>query len=317
MNKNMLIISSIAILLSAGCKTTQTETKPLPWREQSAYFAGVRDPRRFGYSIYQTPDGKIDYRGGCRLHPRQGAVLSMKTDEPLRPVGMLKGNFGFESPLLFDFASVSSWMEFELARKLGAQPIGEGSTHLVKLSGEEIAGCLSIVPTIRLGQLYIENPLVYVRMATGFMGPLARGIEKPELTGVLGWDMLRRFGQIQLNYAKKQIAFLSDEQNYMPDPTKLVATVPLVKHAGVCAVRGTVDGKSALILIDPAGDFEIATDQAAAVSSVQLDAGLTFTSSEMAVSPGGIRIGARLLQRYCVTVCPAGGLIYFEKPDAE
>jgi len=312
MKKTMLICSAAAVLLAAGCKTT--ETKPVTWKEQSAYMAKVKDPRRFGYSIYQTPGG-IDYRGGCRLHPTQVAELPMKAEEPLRPVGMLRGNFGLESPMLFDFTASSSWLEFDLAQKLGAQPVGERSAQLVKLPGEEIAGCLSVVPTLRLNQLYIENPLVYVRLANGPLGSLARGMEKPELKGVIGWDLLKKFEQVYLDYAGKRVVISTAETAYEPDPAFLVAKIPLVKHAGACAVRGAVDGRAGLILIDPAGDFEVATDGAAAVSTVQLDADLIFSAPAIAKSPGGTRIGARLLQNYRVTVCPQTGAVYFEKPD--
>ena len=312
MKTTALILFTSAVLLTAGCKTTE-ETKPVTWGEQQAYMARVKDPRQFGYSIYQTPAG-IDYRGGCRLHPNQVAALSMKAEEPLRPVVMLRGKFGLESPLLFDFTAPSSWMEFDLAQTIGAQPIGEGGAQLVKMPGEEISGCLSVVPALRLDQLYIENPLVCVRLANGPLGMVSRGIETPELKGVIGWDLLKKFGQIQLDYAGKRIVLLTAETAYVPNPAFLVAKIPLVKYAGACVVRGTVDGKAGLILIDPAGDFEVATDGAAAVASVQLDAGLIFSVSAVTNSPGGTRIGARLLQNYTVTVCPPAGVVCFEKP---
>lgn len=313
MKTTALILFTSAVLLAAGCKTT--ETKPVTWNEQQGYMAKVKNPQRFGYSIYQTPAG-FDYRGGSRLHPNQAAELSMKAEEPLRPVGMLRGKFGLASPLLFDFTASSSWMEFDLAQTFGAQPVGEDSAQLVKTPGEEIAGCLSVVPTLRLDQLYIENPLVYVRLANGPLGTVARGIEKPELKAVMGWDLLRMFGRIRLDYPEQKMVLATTETAYVPNPAFLVAKIPLVKYAGACAVRGAVDGKAGLVLIDPAGDFEVATDGAAAVSSVQLGAGLIFSAPAVAKSPGGTRIGARLLQSYIVTVCPQAGVIYFERPSS-
>jgi hypothetical protein len=311
MKTTALILFTSAVLLTAGCKTT--ETKPVTWKEQSAYMAKVRDPQIYGFSIYQTPNG-IEYHGGSRLHPNQVAGLSMKAESPLRPVAMLRGKLGIESPLLFDFTASSSWLEFDTAQSIGAIPVGERSAELVKLPGEEIPGCLSIVPSMRLDQLYIERPLVYVRMANGPLGTVARGIEKPELKGVLGWDLLKKFGQIQLDYPGKRMMLLTTETAYVPNPALLVAKIPLVKYAGACAVRGIVDGKAGLILIDPAGDFEVARDGTAPVSSVQLDAGLIFSAPVVSNSPGGTRIGARLLQNYTVTVCPQAGVVYFEKP---
>jgi hypothetical protein len=311
--KTSLFFLSMLLLLAGACKTT--ETKPVPWKEQSAYLAKVRDPRIYGFSIYQTPGG-IEYRGGGRLHPNQGAVLPMKAKEPLRPVVMLRGNFGMESPILLDFCASASWLEFDLAKTLGAMPVGELEAQLVKRPGEEIAESLSMVPSMRFKQLFIEQPLVYVRMATGPLGPLARGIEEPELKGVIGWDLLKKFEQIQLDYADGKVALLTGGIAYAPDPSQLIAKVSLVKYAGACAVRGLIAGKEGMIFIDPAGDFEVATDGAAAVSSIQLDADLLFSAPAVANSPGGTRIGVRLLQKYKITICPQAGAVYFEKLNA-
>jgi len=81
-------------------------------------------------------------------------------------------------------------------------------------------------------------------------------------------------------------------------------------------VRGLIAGKEGMIFIDPAGDFEVATDGAAAVSSIQLDADLLFSAPAVENSPGGTRIGVRLLQKYKITICPQAGAVYFEKLNA-
>ncbi|NOU35381.1 MAG: hypothetical protein HOO88_01190 [Kiritimatiellaceae bacterium] len=316
MKTTAMILAASAVLLAAGCKTTEPKPpEPVKWKEQSAYMAKVRDPRIYGFNIYQTPGGGIEYRDGCRLHPNQIAELPMKAKEPLRPVVMLRGNFGLDSPVLFDFTAAAGWLEFDLAQELGAIPLNERTAQLVKMPGEEFAGCLSTVPVMRFKQLHVERPLVYVRMANGPIGTLARGIEEPELKGVLGWDLLKNFGQIHLDYAGKRTVISTVEAAYVPEPSLLIARVPLVKHAGVCAVRGLVDGKPEIILIDPAGDFEVATAGAQAVSSVQLDPGLGFSSPAASSSPGGLRIGAQLLKNFKITVCPKEGAIYFEKPE--
>jgi hypothetical protein len=311
--KTGLFFLSALLLSGLGCKTTEPEKpKPISWKQQSAYMAKVKDPRYFGYSIYQTPSG-IEYRGGSRLHPNQAKILEMEVKEPLRPVVMMRGNLGLAAPILLDFTLASSWMEFDLAESMGAVPLSEGSAQLVKIPGEEIPGCLSVVSTIRVGQVFIENPLVYVRMANGPLGSLARGIENPEIKGVVGWEVLRKFEQIQLNYSEEKVLISTGKTAYNPDPSQCIAKLPLVKYAGVCAVRGIIDGKETLILIDPAGDFEMATDGAAAISSVALNPELVFSAPAIAESPGGMRIGARLLKNYQITICPQAGWVYFEK----
>jgi len=302
------------LLLFAGCKTIEIdpETKPVSWDQQKAYLSKVRDPRVFGLSIYETPAG-LQLRGGGRLHPQQAAALPMKTQEEktLRPVVDITGSFDRKWPVLIDLVSSRTWLEFGAAQKLRATPVAEQKPELIRLPDEEVAACLSMVSSLRFGQLYIENPLLYVRLAEGSLGPLTRGIDDMGIQGVIGWDLLKKMEQIRFLYSIGQVVLFTTEP-YEPDPSQVIAAVPLVKHAGACAVRGTVDGKETLILIDPAGDFEIA-----GASSIQLDPNLIFSSAESFPSPGGVRIGARLLQKYEVSICPQAGLIYFEQQPSE
>lgn len=307
-----VILLLAALLLSAGCKTV--ETQPVSRRRQAAFFANVRDPRIYGLHIYQTPAG-IEYRGGGRVHPNQIEVRPMGVKRPLRPVVMMTGNFDAEWPVLLDFTALQSWFEFSTAQELGAQPVGEHEAQMVRLPNEKTVGYLSVVSALRFGQLHISSPLICVRMADGPLGALARGIEKPAPNGVVGWDLLRKLKQIQLDYSAAQV-LLSTVEAYAPDPQQIVAELPLVQHAGACAVRGSINGRDSLIFIDPAGDFEFATGAVAAVSRVQLGETLVFEHPAVSASPGGARLGARLLQNYKITVCPQAGMIYFEKPDS-
>jgi hypothetical protein len=306
-----LFMTVILLLSAAACKTT--ETKPVSWERRSAWFAKMRDPRIYRIDIYQTPAG-IEYRGGGRLHPGQADALKMAVAEPARPAVALRGKLGAEWPVLFDCSSARTWFEFSTARNLGALPVGEREPRQIKLPGEEIAGALAVIPTLSLGQIRVENPLVFVRLADGSLGDrLTRGIEKPELKGVIGWDQLQKFEQIQFDYSGKRI-LLAVSEAYMPNPDLLVTTLLLVKHAGACVVRGSIDGKEGLLLIDPAGDFELALDTP--VSSAQVQIGkLVFETPAVSASPGGARLGARLLKDYKVTICPQEGVVHFEKPS--
>ena len=92
-----------------------------------------------------------------------------------------------------------------------------------------------------------------------------------------------------------------------------MATLPLLKDVGLYAVRGRKNGQPGNILIDLAGEFEVAAD--GAVSSLQLGEGIVLSNPVTVPSPGGMRIGARSLQNYRVTVCPQVGVIHFEMPN--
>lgn len=312
MKKRVFFLLTSVLLILAGCKTTELEeATPISWKEQQAYLKRVRDPRVFGLGIYQTPSG-VQIRGGGRLHPAQSEALPMLVEEPLRPVVNLNGTFGTQWPVVLDCTEAISWFEFNTAKKIGALALGEqGKPQLTARPGDEIPSCLSLIPSLRLGQLFVENTLVYVRLANGPLGPAARGVGDPVLKGVVGWDVLQKLEQVQFLYSAGHVVLKTTEA-YEPNPAMVVAELPLVKHAGACVVRGTVDGQGGLILIDPAGDFEVAVPSVGKVSELRLGENFSVSNPAVSVSPGGVRIGARLLRNYRVTICPQAGTIYFE-----
>lgn len=309
----------VVLFLVAGCKTTEVqEVTPISWKQQQAYSAKVRDPRIFGLGIYDTPSGP-QIRGGGRVHPGRAEALEMLMgeEETPRPVVNLNGNFGKQWPVLLDVSLASSWFEFDVAQDIGARPVGEGGkVELVRQSGDDVPACFSLIPSVRLGQFFIENCLVYVRLANGPLGSIAKEIVEPELKGVVGWDLLQKLEQLQFLYSIGQIVLVTSE-TYEPNPNLLVAELPLVKHAGACVVRGTVNGTSGLILLDPAGDFEVMAGPGMDVSLVQLGEKLRFSNPQVSTSSGEVRIGAQLLKNYQLTICPQAGVVYFETQPVE
>ncbi|WP_372794111.1 hypothetical protein [Pontiella sp.] len=308
--KWFVVVGMVAALLIAGCKTMEKETLELSWDEQQAYLKKVQDPRVFGISIYSTPDGpKI--RGGGRLHPERFEALEMQAEKPLRPLVEVKGNIGKGFPVLLDLTSRATWMEFGLAKELGARPVGEMQVAAVTMSENEVPAVLSVVSSLRLGQMFVEYPLVNVRMAFGSLGSINRGVSEGPVQAVIGWDVLKKFDRIQFNYSSGQVMLRTTTEVYKPNPARLVVTHPLVKDGGVCAVVGLMNGEEGNILIDPAGDFELAADRS--VSTIQIGEGLEIISPITTRSVDGtVRIGARVLQAYQVTVCPKQGVIHFE-----
>ncbi len=305
------------MLLMAGCETLESDTQRIPWEQQHAYLKKVQDPRIYGLSIYDSPSGPR-IRGDARLHPERAVGLEMLAEEPLRPLVDLDGNHGEQWPVLLDFTSGATWLEFELANELGARPVGEGKATLVNLTGDDVPAALSIVSSLRLGQMFVEYPLVYTRMATGSLGAMNRDVSEGPVRAVIGWDILKKFDQVRFLYPVQQVLLTSMKEEYAPNPERLLVTLSLVKDADLCAVRGRMNGREGNILIDPAGDFEVAAD--GAVSSLLLGEGIELLNPATAPSPGGVRIGARVLKNYLVTVCPKVGVIHFEtlaEPEVE
>ncbi len=129
----------------------------------------------------------------------------MLANTPLRPLVYLSGHIGEQWPVLLDFTSGATWLEFELASQLRARPVGERKAKLVSLAGDDIPAVLSSVSSLRLGQMFIEYPLVYVRMATGSLGAMNRDVSEGPVQAVIGWDILKKFDQIQFLYSREQV----------------------------------------------------------------------------------------------------------------
>lgn len=313
MKTKMILFSLISgLLLVAGCKTTDPQkTTPISWKQQQGYLSRARDPRIFGLSFYDTPSG-VQVRGGSRLHPGRSEVLEMLVDEPPRSVVNIKGNFGVQWPVLLDFTSTGTWFEFETAQKLGAHPVGGRKAVLVNRPGDDVPACQSLLPSLRLGQMFVENVLVYVRMANGSLGIAGRDVTDPQPKGVVGWGVLKKFKQIRLLYPLGKIGLVTTDA-YEPNPAAIVAKIPLVRHAGVCAIYAWVDGKKSMVLIDPMGDFDVA----GSASSVKLSDDLVVSPTQTESSTGEVRLGARFLQDYLVTICPQEGVVYFETVVSE
>ncbi|MFA5687726.1 MAG: hypothetical protein WC959_01025 [Kiritimatiellales bacterium] len=314
MNKKTLkkrIPALFALFIIAGCKTSE-EPQPLSWRQQQEFTARTRDPRIYNIGIYQTPGGGTEYRGGSRLHLKQIEALPMQAEKPYRTVINIRTGIGREYPVLLDFTENKNWFTFELAKKIGAQAIGERQARLEKRPDDDIASCVSVVKSLRLNQLYIEDPVLHVRMASGPLGAQARGIKKPAPEGVIGWATLSKFEQIRLDYSTGKIILMTTEE-YISNPDLVVFSLPIVKSIGACAVRGNVDGKDRFVLIDPAGDFEVSSDSAAMIQTIRLGEFEIAKPAVVQASVGGIRLGAKFLAKYSVVICPRKDMIYFEK----
>lgn len=303
-------LSILCVVVLTGCMTTSRETKPVSWSDQQAYLDRVCDPRLYGLSIYQTPAGPR-IRGGGRLHPSRAEALPLLLEEPVRPVVNLNGPAGVQWPVLLDCTAPVSVFEFDTALDAGARPVAEGTAKLTQLPGQEVPACVSLISSLRLGQLYVENQLLAVRMANGDLGRVARGIDEPGLKGVVGWDVLQHFAQIQLLYPIGQVV-LKTTEDYAPNPSLLLADTAIADRAGACAVRGTVNGQPEWILIDPVGDFDVAAGPGVTIEELVFSDEVSVVRPAIAASPGGIRVGARFLERYQVTICPKAGRVYFE-----
>jgi hypothetical protein len=321
------IILPAAALALAGCLTSRTkeppQDKPLSASQQQAWIARAKAPQQFGFSIYEA-EGGIAYSGQARLHPNHFTSTEM-LEEGVPVIGMRGRSSRNRLNALIDPSSPDSWMEFSAADEFGAFCMGINN-YVIPYRGEFNTGRISafagVVTQMRIDNLFIENMPFYIRMARGSLGPLARGIHRPAVDAVIGYDNLRIFEYIQFDMPENKIRF-SATMLYMPIEGMQIKTAKIVdapEHG--LAVEGELDGQPTPIVLDPACDYHLARGDVKVTSTSRIRAGgLEFEDVPTLLLPVHVappRIGRKLLEPYIITICNRQGKVYFERvPDTE
>ncbi len=280
----------------------------------------AKPPQQFGFSVYPTGTG-IAMRGNARLHPQHMATVDLKSKS--LPVIEVTGTaFRINMNALLDTASADSWMEYDTAQKFKAAFLGldgrnipyRGLSYIGQASGYAAA-----VPQMRIDQLFIESVPLFVRMAKGSLGPLARGIQDTKIEGTLGYDILQNFEYVHFDFRRGKVSF-SATTPYTPSETQLVGTAKIVNMPGVgLVVAGSIDGAESPILLDFAGDYNFARSDKNTQSTRQIGLGEVVYINQPTIIDSSMdnlpRAGLVMLKKYVVTICPRSGIVYFERPD--
>lgn len=310
----------VAVGLLTGCSSTknQNENRLSDAQIQSA-LASAKPPQQFGFTVYPTQDG-IAMNGNARLHPLH--VASEKFMGDAYPIIKMEGSAArMKLNALIDTSSADSWFEYKKAMEFRTSFLGldnrtipyRGSSYI-----GEVPAYAAVIPQLRINQLFIENSPVYVRMATGSLGPLVRGIEKPQIDAIIGFDILRNFEYVQIDLMRKTINFSSTEP-YTTNDERLIGEAFIVNAKGAgLAVQGDVSGKETPILLDFAGNYSFALPNANVNTTKQVDLGEVVyinTPTVRAVTADGLpRAGQQMLRKFIVTICPRTRVVYFERP---
>lgn len=323
MNRVFLSLS-LVLLLAAGCRSTAPQSMtPLTVSQAKHFLAKARDPRLFGITTYPSDDGDIFVNANL-VASGQHAILPLRSDDPSWPP-IVRIRLGDASPTLalIDTSSMNNWVVLSAARQAGAIPLTQDlddrklASHVV----ETIGGYLVTTEPIEMGGARVTAPLFYARAAQGAMGPLARRLEKPVPSAVLGCSLLRSFRYVQFDFPEKRVV-LSSISEYFPDPSLLLARLPLESAGGVLGARAILDQKEALVILDTGGDFELAMTEPPTAPFRQVALGdlilrqVNVTSArDLGLGlPKYPRLGRKLLSRYKVTFDWSRKLIYFERP---
>lgn len=312
-----------ALLLAAGCKSTP-EIRPLSDEQLRGFYSRAQDPRRFWLTPYQSDAGPV-YSGANRLHPEKMAQFRFRvggqSTEPIIP--FTADNPRKEYLALIDTTSKESWLDMPTALEIGVIPLAPPPARLIPEHVQEtITGYAAVVKRLLFDECPIETALVFARGATGPLGALARDAKRPVPVAVFGYDLLRQFAFIQFDFVERMVTF-STSIDYNPEPETLLAAVPFFLQDGALAVKGTVEGEPATILIDTAGDFELVLQEARLDPVRRMSLGSLMV---MKVNPAihrdfnlGLtdypRVGRQLLSRFKVTISNKQRKIFFERPS--
>ncbi|MBP7829053.1 MAG: hypothetical protein KA248_03965 [Kiritimatiellae bacterium] len=323
MFKPSLLVAA-GVLIAAGCRSPQVgEIRPMTDGELRAVFSRAQDPRRFWITVYGSEEGAV-FANANRLHPEQVVALPFAggKSRPDWPLVSVQSTTKESFLALVDTSSRDSWGAPDVVLGLRGAPLGPPAyeaapEHVL----EPVKGYACVIPTIRYDLMQMENVVVYLRAARGPLGYLARRDEKktpPVLVFGMAW--INVFSFVQLNYPE-QLVFLSSTSAYGPSAEQLLAEVPLKTVRGALAVEGLVDGEPATLILDSAGDFELAMTEPPA-EPVRVSVGdLVFPRAKAVASrehalglPDYPRIGAKWLAKYKVTIAPKAKVVYFERP---
>lgn len=316
---------SMTVLLLAGlngCATGPAGGVRLPDDALNIFFAKAQDPRRLWLTVYESDNGPV-FSGANRLSPgrvARSAFVSAGNDESAPVIAMdAKNRNGF--PVLVDTSSTFSWMDLALSLQLenialGPPAFKQVPTHVT----DPVVGYAGATARVMLDRVSIDTAIFYTRAAPIPMEALGRKVYRPRPLAVLGCDLLGLFQFVQLDYPGR-VATFSTSIPYTMDTNNLMTTLALKIIDGAFAVNGVIEGKSTTLILDTAGDFELAVTDGTTEPIRQIILGdlvlrqvTPVSCAEMDCPAEHPRLGRRLLGKFKVTLEPKKNLVHFERP---
>jgi hypothetical protein len=328
--KNMGLLGLSMAALLAGCVSVETvapvadEVRLCTTAEIEALLKQSRDPRTYAVTVYQNEEARTVFVNANRVFPGQQAILYFVSPREV-PLPLVEAKVGMGGPataVLFDTSSRESWTGYDEIAAFGLVPLGApGFDQMPSHVVDSLHSYLCLLPSLVLDQVRMDTVLVYARAAHGPLWPLNRASAARECRLVLGTLALQNFSHVQWDFPGRTM-MLSSGEAYEPKEEDVLAVLPLLPGDGPLTVEGQIDGRQQSIILDLAGDFELAMEKPPSGLVGQASLGdLVFrqvralTSAELGLgSPATARIGARLLADYRVTLDNRRRVVYIERP---
>jgi hypothetical protein len=322
MKLNGLLILITGAILS-GCASTQPNEDNngilLSEKEQKKYLSKTTPPQQFGYRVFMTPQG-MDFLGAARLHPNHRTKEDFIGNR--LPIVKMRGRAArMTTAALIDPSMPVSWMELTTAEEFNAQFLGLKDEVFAYRGGYNLGGAdayAAVVTQLRFDQLFMENVPLFVRMAKQSLGALARDIKHPNIGAVIGYDVLRTFEFVQIDF-NAQIVRFSASTPYTPSKELLMTKARILNVANFgLAVEGAIFDQSLPIILDFAGDYYFARSDVTeegltkqvSIGDIVYRAVPTLPLPEKSSPP---RAGKKMLENYIITIANREGVVYFER----
>ncbi len=318
--------AAAGLILLAGCRSAPVDPQRgaiFSDAEIQRFLKRAQDPRTYSLTVYQDARGVPVYTGGFRLYPGSPAELPFDAPPEL-PLTVLPVGCGahVEGRVLVDTTTADTWVSMEQASRLRLVALGPPFFNVKPAHVLDNAPAfLSLVPGLTFGPLRMETVPAFARASHGPLWPLSRSAAAGPVDFVAGLSLLKAFAWVQWDYPAR-VWRAAPAGAYQPREETLLAVVPIESSPGGLMIKGRLDGKSAVFLVDTAGDFELAMDAPPMKLIRQISAGDLVFRQVKAVStrdlalgqPDIPRIGARLLMKYRMTLDPRRNVLVFERP---
>lgn len=261
-----------ALLGAAGCTTPgPLEQTPVGQDELDAFLASGRDARNYGITIYDGPAG-TRFEFANRVHLGRSAQLPFVSPKgSTRPVVRAETPLADPFPVLLDSSARQNWATMAALKGLVYRPFAPPSGEYPDHVAADIPGYAGIGNKLIFERLHVENPVFCVAPARGGLGPLARAARDPgaapkaakaadlaarRMPVVAGAALLRSFAFLRFDFPARTVG-LSTSGTYKP-AAAVLASLPLRDWKGRPAVQATLGGRPLTVVIDTAGDFDLA-----------------------------------------------------------
>ncbi|MBP7276089.1 MAG: hypothetical protein KBA51_07790 [Kiritimatiellae bacterium] len=318
----IVAVTLVAMGVGAGCQSAGPRSNTAEDREIVRYLRAGQSPQSLSLTVYQDQGERWLVVNGTRVAPHQQAHLSFASPAG-SPIALLNlvGPKGTVQALV-DPSSPRSWTCMAFAKALKLTPVNppalvETPVHVIDSRG----GVLSVCPELLMDRLQVKNVLLYARTGPATLWPVSRTALAGDAKLVLGYDFLRSLSWAQWDFEGRMWT-ASTSEPYVPDPESVVATLPLEAGADGMTVRAIVDSKPRQVLLDLAGDYEMAMEappmeliRQVTLDDLVLRGVRAVSTQDLGLGrPDIVRIGLRLLSRFQITLDVHRNVVHLEIP---